>query len=53
VLAGLDEGTEDGVALPGLLQADLLQVAMEDRLGLAHGFTRDHRMVVDPLLQHA
>jgi hypothetical protein len=53
VLAGLDEGAEDGVTLLGVLQADALQMLMEALLSVAQGFARERRVVIDPFLQHA
>lgn len=52
VFASFEEGPQDGVALPGLLEADALEVAEEDLLGLADVLLRDGRLIVDSFLQH-
>ena len=52
MVAGLEEGAQDGVALVGMLEAHLLQVLVEQVLGLAHLLARDGRLVVDPFWQH-
>jgi len=53
MIARLEKGAQDRVALGRLLQADALQVAMENILGLAHHLARDRRLIVDTLLKHA
>ena len=52
MVAGFEEGTQDGVPLRGLLQADTLQMAMEDILGLANHLARNGGLIVDALLEH-
>ncbi len=52
VVAGFEKGAQNGVALRRLLQADALEVLVEDLLGLAHHLARDGGLVVDALLQH-
>jgi len=49
---GLEEGSQDGVSLRGLLQAYTFQVAVQDALGLANHFLRDAGLIVNALLQH-
>ena len=41
------EGAQNDVTLPGMLQADALQVSVEDGLGLAQRFVRELDMVVN------
>jgi len=52
VVAGFEEGAQDGIALRRLLEADTLEVLVEDLLGLAHHLARDGGLVVDALLEH-
>jgi len=52
MVASLEEGAEDGVALRRLLQAHAFEVLMEDSLGLADHLARDRGLVIDALLQH-
>jgi hypothetical protein len=52
VLAGLQKRTQDGAALFRLLQANPLQVSMEDAFSLANVLPRDGQMIVNSLLQH-
>jgi hypothetical protein len=52
MLAGFEEGTQDGVPLFGLFQADLAEVPQEDALGFAHTFPRDCGLIVNALLKH-
>jgi hypothetical protein len=52
MVAGFEKGPQDGVALLGLLQADVFEVAMQDLLGLAHHLARDCGLIVDAFLQH-
>jgi len=51
VLAGFEEGLEDGVALGGVLQADALEVLVEDALGFADHLGGDGGLVVDAFVQ--
>lgn len=52
VLASLEEGAQDRVALGGLLKANPLQVLVKDPLRLAHHFARDGGLIIDTFLQH-
>jgi hypothetical protein len=52
VIACLEKGTKNGVALGGLLQADVPEVAMEDVLGLADHLAGEGGLIVDTFLQH-
>ena len=52
MIAGIQESTQDGVALSGVLQADALEMAVEDALGLAQHLARDSRLIINPFLQH-
>src|SRR5258708_36541482 len=52
MVASIEEGAQDGVALLGVFQADALQMLVKNVLGLAHGFARGWSMVVNASLQH-
>jgi len=52
VVPRLQKGAQDGIALVGVFEPHALQVAVEDVLGIAHGFARRRGMVVNPSLQH-
>ena len=52
VLTGLEEGAQDGIALRGLLEADALEMLVEDVLGFADHLAGDGGLVIDALLQH-
>ncbi len=52
MVAGLEEGAENGVALRRLLQADAFEVLMEDVLRLADHLAGDRGLVIDAFLQH-
>jgi len=52
VLAGLQKGSQDGVALGGLFEADALKVFVQDLLRLADHLARDAGLIVNALLQH-
>ncbi len=52
MIAGFQEGAQDGIALLGVLQAYALQVLEEDVLRFTHGFARRRSMIVNPSLQH-
>jgi hypothetical protein len=52
MLARLQKRAQDGAALLRLLQADPLQMPMEDALSLANILARDGQMIVNSLLQH-
>jgi len=52
MVAGFEEGTQDGVALLGLLQPDIFQMAVQDLLSLADHLSRDGGLIIDSLLQH-
>ncbi len=51
MLVGFEEGAQDGIALAGVLEADALEVPVEDLFGLADGFARKlpsgHRRVFE------
>ena len=51
VLAGCKEGLQDGVALGGVLEADALEVLVQDALGFADHLGGDGRLVVDAFVQ--
>lgn len=51
VLAGLEEGLEDGVALGGVLEADTLEVLVEDALRFANHLGGDGGLIIDALVQ--
>ena len=52
VIAGFQEGAQDGIALVRMFQTYPFKVFIENILGLAHGFARGRRMIVNPSLQH-
>ncbi len=52
MIAGLQEGAQDGIALLGVLQAYALQVLEENVLRFTHGFACRRSMIVNPSLQH-
>ena len=52
MVAGLKERAQDGVALGSLLQADTLQMTVEDLLGLPNHLARKVGLIVDAFLQH-
>lgn len=52
VIAGLQEGAENRVALASLFQADILEMAMEDVLSFANHLAGDGGLIVDTFLQH-
>lgn len=53
VFPGLEEGQQDRVTLLGVLEADFLQMAMEDLLRVAQRLTGNRRMIVNSFLQHS
>jgi hypothetical protein len=52
MIAGFQEGVQDDVALSGLLQANALEVAMQDLLGLADHLAGDRGLIIDALVEH-
>lgn len=52
VVALLEKSLQDRVALAGQLQPYPLKVPMEDVGRLAEHFTRDGRLIIDPLWKH-
>jgi hypothetical protein len=52
VVAGFKERAQDGVALRRLLQADALEMLVENPLRFAYHLARDGRLVIDALLRH-
>src|ERR1043166_6326262 len=46
VIASIQKGAEDDVALGSLLQSNASQMVLKDGLGLAHVFARDRRMII-------
>ena len=52
MVAGFEEGAQDGVALRRLLQADALQMPVKDLLGFADHLAGDGGLIIDALLQH-
>ncbi len=50
VIAGIEEGAEDGSALARLFQSYPAQVVVKNRLRLQHHLARDHRLIIDTLL---
>ncbi|SPE45016.1 hypothetical protein SBA7_610026 [Candidatus Sulfotelmatobacter sp. SbA7] len=52
VVAGLEEGLQNGIALRGMFEAYPFEVLMQDLLRLADHLARDAGLVVDTLLKH-
>ena len=52
MVAGFEEGVQNGVALGGLLQSNALQMAVQDLLGFADHLAGDGRLIIDAILQH-
>jgi hypothetical protein len=52
MVAGFEEGMQNGVALLGLLQPDTLQMAVKNLLGFADHLAGDGGLIIDALLQH-
>jgi|HubBroStandDraft_4_1064222.scaffolds.fasta_scaffold00916_5 hypothetical protein len=52
VLAGFEEGSQDGVALRRMFQADTLEMLIQNLLRFTNHLGRDAGLVVDTLLQH-
>ena len=50
VFAGFEKCAQDGVSLPGLLEADAAQMLQKNCLGLADVLTRDAGLIVNALL---
>lgn len=53
MIASFEEGTQDGIPLRGLLEADFLEVPVEDLLGLPDHLARNGRLIVDAILERA
>lgn len=52
MVASFEKSAQDGVALAGLLETDLLQVPVKNVLGLAHHLAREGRLIIDAFLEH-
>jgi hypothetical protein len=52
VIAGFEEGAEDGIALRGLLEADALEMLVKNTLSFPDHLQGDGGLVIDALLQH-
>ena len=52
VLAGLQEGSQNGIALGSLLETNALQMLVENTLRFTHHFARNGGLVIDTFLQH-
>jgi hypothetical protein len=52
VLAGFEEGSQDGVALRRMFQTDTLEMLMQNLLRFAHHLGRNAGLIVNALLQH-
>lgn len=52
VIAGLEKRTQDRVPLRGLLESDLLEMPVQDVLGLADHLARKAGLIINALLQH-
>src|SRR5215471_10612434 len=53
MLARVEESSQDGIALAGLLEADALEVAEKDAFGFAEVFAGNGRLIVNSFLEHA
>ncbi len=51
MLARFKKGLQDGVALLGMLEANLLQMLMEDLLSFPHHLPGDAGLIIDPFLK--
>src|SRR5258708_34788504 len=51
VVAGFEKRPQDGVALRRLLEANSLEVAVENVLSFAHHLARDGRLIINALLE--
>jgi hypothetical protein len=52
MIPGLKKRAQDSIALPGLLQSDPLQMAVQNVLSLADHFPGNRRLVINAVLQH-
>jgi hypothetical protein len=52
VIPGFEKGAQDGVPLRSLLEADSLEMAVQDVLRLAHHFAGNGGLVINAFLQH-
>jgi len=52
MVASFEEGVQNGVALRGLLQANIFEVAVKDLLGFTDHLAGYGRLIIDALLQH-
>jgi hypothetical protein len=52
VVAGFQKRAQNGVALAGLFQPDLPQMAVQNVLRLPHHLAGNGRLIVNALLQH-
>lgn len=52
MVAGFKESAQNRIALRRLLEANLLQMAVQNVLRLAHHLARQRGLIVDTLLQH-
>jgi hypothetical protein len=52
MIASFQEGMQNGVALRGLFQTDVFQMAVKDFLSLADHLARDGGLIIDAFLQH-
>lgn len=53
MVASFEESAQNRIALRRLLEADFLEMAVQNVLGLAHHLAREGGLIVDALLQHA
>jgi hypothetical protein len=52
VLAGFEEGSQNGIALRCVFQAYTLEMLMQNLLRFTDHLRRDTRLIVDAFLQH-
>lgn len=53
MIPGFEEGVQDHVALRGLLQPDLFEMAVKDVLRFANHLAGDGGLIINALLEHA
>jgi len=52
MVAGFEEGVQNGIALRGLFQANIFEMAVKDILGFTDHLAGYGRLIIDALLQH-
>jgi hypothetical protein len=52
MVAGFEEGPQDGISLAGLLEAHAFEMAVQNALGFANHLAGDGGLIIDAFLQH-